>query len=80
LVWRNGDRVRLFTRRGYDWSNRYPRIVQSAQKLRSTRFLIDGEAVICGEDGVSDFDELHSREHDDEVFLYGSEDGLRALC
>ena len=28
MVWRDGERVRLFTRRGYDWSERYPRIVE----------------------------------------------------
>jgi len=26
--------------------------------------------VVCGEDGVSDFDRLHSLEHDLGVFLY----------
>jgi len=24
MVWRNGERVRLFTRRGFDWTDRYP--------------------------------------------------------
>jgi ATP-dependent DNA ligase len=28
---RAGDRVRLFTRRGFDWTQRYPWIVQSAR-------------------------------------------------
>jgi bifunctional non-homologous end joining protein LigD len=32
--------------------------------------VIDGEAVLLGVDGVSDFDGLHSRQHDDEVQLY----------
>jgi bifunctional non-homologous end joining protein LigD len=32
--------------------------------------VIDGEAVLLGVDGVSDFDDLHSRRHDDEVQLY----------
>ena len=32
--------------------------------------MIDGEAVLLGVDGVSDFDGLHSRKHDDEVQLY----------
>jgi hypothetical protein len=25
----------------------------------------------CGEDGIADFGQLHSREHDTGVFLYG---------
>jgi len=51
-VWRDGERVRLFTRRGFDWTQRYPWIVHSARRLRVARFLIDGEAVVCSEDGV----------------------------
>jgi ATP-dependent DNA ligase len=70
MVWRDGERVRLFTRRGFDWTRRYPWIVHSAQRLPVTRFLIDGEAVVCGEDGVSDFERLHSQANDASVFLY----------
>jgi len=32
--------------------------------------VIDGEAVLLGVDGISDFNGLHSRRHDDEVQLY----------
>jgi len=44
----NGDRVRLITRGGYDWSKRYPWIVETALKNRQKQFVIDGEAVILG--------------------------------
>ncbi len=37
---------------------------------RINSFVIDGEAVLLGVDGVSDFDGLHSRQHDAEVQLY----------
>jgi bifunctional non-homologous end joining protein LigD len=70
IVQREGKRVRLFTRNGHDWTDRYPLIVEAALKNRSSSFVIDGEAVLLGVDGVSDFDGLHSREHDDEVQLY----------
>jgi bifunctional non-homologous end joining protein LigD len=70
IVQREGERVRLFTRGGHDWTERYPRIVESALRNRSSSFVIDGEAVLLGVDGVSDFDGLHSRRHDDEVQLY----------
>jgi ATP-dependent DNA ligase len=70
MVWRDGERVRLFTRRGFDWTLRYPWIVHSARRLSVTRFLIDGEAVFCGEDGVSDFECLHAGAYDASVFLY----------
>jgi ATP-dependent DNA ligase len=68
-VERNGDRVRLITRGGYDWTKRFPWIVEAARKLRQKRFVLDGEAVILGVDGVSDFDALHSGKHDEEVQL-----------
>jgi ATP-dependent DNA ligase len=69
-VERNGDRVRLITRNGYDWTDRYPWIVESALKNRIKQFVIDGEAVVLGVDGVPDFNALHSRKHDEEVQLY----------
>lgn len=70
MLVREGKTVRLFTRGGYDWAKRYPWIVQSALSHRQTRFVIDGEAVLLGVDGVSDFNGLHSRQHDDEVLFY----------
>jgi bifunctional non-homologous end joining protein LigD len=69
-VVRDGKRVRLFTRNGYDWTKRYPLIVEAALKNRIGRFVIDGEAVLLGVDGISDFKGLHSRQHDDEIQLY----------
>src|SRR3984885_3424783 len=63
-------RVRLFTRNGHDFTDRYPLIVEVALRNRSASFVIDGEAVLLGVDGVSDSDGLHSRRHDDEVQLY----------
>ena len=69
LLRREGSRVRLFTRGGHDWADRFPRIVEAASRLRAQSFLIDGEAVICRDDGHSDFDALRSRRHDHEVTL-----------
>jgi bifunctional non-homologous end joining protein LigD len=61
--------VRLITRGGYNWTKRYPWITEAARKVRQKRFVIDGEAVILGVDGVSDFDALHSGRYNDEVQL-----------
>ena len=66
----DGDRVCLITHGGYDWTKRYPWIVESALKNRHKQFVIDGEAVVLGVDGVADFNALHSGKHDDEVQLY----------
>ena len=82
---RDGKRVRLITRGGYNWTDRYPWIVDAARKVRQKRFVIDGEAVVLGVDGVSDFDALHSRQHDEEVqlcafdLLVEGDDDLRKL-
>ena len=70
IVARDGDRVRLFTRNGHDWSGRYPLITEAALRIRSTSFVLDGEAALLGVDGVSDFSALHSRKHNAEVELY----------
>jgi ATP-dependent DNA ligase len=68
-VERDRDRVRLISRGGYDWTSRFPWIGEAALKNRVRQFVIDGEAVILGVDGTSDFDALHSGKHNDEVQL-----------
>jgi ATP-dependent DNA ligase len=70
IVVREGNRVRLLTRNGHDWASRYPWIVETALRNRHRQFVIDGEAVMLGVDGISDFNALHSRQRDDEVQLY----------
>jgi bifunctional non-homologous end joining protein LigD len=62
--------VRLITRNGHNWTDRYPWIVEAALKNRIKQFVIDGEAVVLGVDGIADFNALHSRQHDNEVQLY----------
>jgi bifunctional non-homologous end joining protein LigD len=62
--------VRLFTRRGYDWSGRYPTIAVTAMQLRARSFTLDGEACVCGPDGVAIFDPLHRRGTVSEAMLY----------
>jgi hypothetical protein len=66
---RDGDRIRLITRGGYDWTKRFPWIAESALKNRIKQFVIDGEAVVLGVDGISDFNALHSGKHNEEVQL-----------
>jgi bifunctional non-homologous end joining protein LigD len=61
IVQRDGSRVRLFTRNGYDWSSRYPLIVEAAHRIKFKQFVLDGEAVLLGVDGIAEFNGLHSR-------------------
>jgi ATP-dependent DNA ligase len=53
LVRRDGKIVQLFTRRGYDWTDRYPAIAAAAAKLRAKSFTLDGEAVVPGADRIA---------------------------
>ena len=46
------------------------RFAQAALRNRNSSFVLDGEAVLLGVDGRSDFDALHSRRHDAEVEFY----------
>jgi bifunctional non-homologous end joining protein LigD len=52
--------VRVFSRNGHDWSDRYPSIVRAAATLRWQTAIIDGEAIVQDGDGRSDFDSLQS--------------------
>ena len=54
---------------GYDWTRKYHWIVEAALKNRIKHFVVDGEAVILGVDGVSDFNALHSGQQNEEVQL-----------
>jgi hypothetical protein len=60
----------LFTRRGHDWTDRYPAIAGAAAKLRAKSFTMDGEAVVTGADGVAVFDALHRRHKATNAMLY----------
>jgi bifunctional non-homologous end joining protein LigD len=71
IVRRDGNRVRLYTRRGYNWSHRFPLIAAAVKRLKVRSAMIDGEAIVPGEDGRSDFDKLHSGGYDEHVVLYG---------
>jgi bifunctional non-homologous end joining protein LigD len=63
--------VRLLTRRGIDWTTRYPSIAAAVAALSCRSCLIDGEVVICGEDGVPVFDRLrYGRQPQSEAVLF----------
>jgi bifunctional non-homologous end joining protein LigD len=61
---------------GPDWvheikrDGRYPAIAGAAAKLTARSFTIDGEAVVCGPDGVAVFEALHRRQRVHEAILY----------
>ena len=70
---RDGDRVRVFSRRGNDYTDRVPLIAKALAKLRVKSVTLDGEGVACRPDGVSDFDRLRAavgRLGSRDAFLY----------
>src|SRR5262245_13577922 len=73
---RDGDRVRVFSRRGLDWTSRVPAIVEAMRALRVRAATVDGEAVVVGADGVTDFLALRialaSRNGGGNVFLHAA--------
>jgi bifunctional non-homologous end joining protein LigD len=42
------EQVRVLTRNGYDWSDRYPSIVRAVSNLKCRSAIIDGEAIVHG--------------------------------
>src|SRR5262249_36996448 len=64
LVRRNAAGVRLFTRKGHDWTGRFPLIARAALSLKAVSCLIDGEAVACEDNGLPVFDRLRYRRDD----------------
>jgi len=61
LARRDSAGVRLITRAGNDFSSRFPFIAMAVGKLSVRSCLIDGEAIVCDENGLADF-ELISRQ------------------
>ena len=47
-----------------------PGLVEALVGLRSRSVILDGEAVACDDNGMSNFDRLRHRHHDATVFLY----------
>jgi bifunctional non-homologous end joining protein LigD len=43
--------IRLITRRGNDWTKRFPLVVEAVNHLNVRSCLIDGEVVCCDEKG-----------------------------
>ncbi|MDK1493355.1 non-homologous end-joining DNA ligase [Sinorhizobium sp. 7-81] len=48
-------RVRILTRGGYDWTERFPSIADDARRLALKTAILDGEAVVLNDHGRSDF-------------------------
>jgi bifunctional non-homologous end joining protein LigD len=52
--------VKVFTRRGNDWTNRFRKIASDAWHINAGSAIIDGEVVVPAEDGTTDFSVLQN--------------------
>jgi bifunctional non-homologous end joining protein LigD len=64
--------ARVFTRNGFDWTDRYPSLARAAANLKCQSAIIDGEAIVQNGDGASDFEALASalRQRAHSIILY----------
>ena len=67
---KDGECVTLYSRPGNDFTQRFPPIARALTHLRCRSCIIDGEAVICDDNGVTCFDHIRYRRNVGDVFLY----------
>jgi bifunctional non-homologous end joining protein LigD len=73
LARREGERVRLFTRNAYDWTERYPLVAEAIGALKARSLRIDGEITVCDRNGLAVFDLLRHGpriKHDAILFAF----------
>ena len=61
--------MRLITRAGNDFSDRFPSIEMEVGKLPVRSCLIDGEAIVCDENGLADFELIRRNGNGDRAVL-----------
>jgi hypothetical protein len=66
---RDSRRVRLYTRNGYNFADRFQKIVEAVLSLPVRSCFIDGEAIVVDEAGLSVFELLRYRHHDHAAVL-----------
>src|SRR6476646_10893433 len=62
--------IRLITRRGNNWSDRFPLVVEAVNHLKVRSCLIDGEVACCDDKGVASFQLLRHRRNEPWAVLY----------
>jgi bifunctional non-homologous end joining protein LigD len=56
----DGGRVNLLTRKGLDWTRRFPTVAKALESLPVQAALIDGEIIVQDQSGQSSFSDLQS--------------------
>ena len=52
---KRGDKVKLFTRNGHNWTDRFGDLAKHVSQISPDGFVLDGEAVVFGESGGTTF-------------------------
>jgi ATP-dependent DNA ligase len=57
------------SRKAIDWTARLPAIAEGARRLKAKSFTLNGEAVVIGPNGLTDFEALRRRGSGDVAVL-----------
>ncbi|MCK1343658.1 bifunctional non-homologous end joining protein LigD [Bradyrhizobium sp. GM2.2] len=55
-----GEDIKVFTRRGHDWTKRFRKVAEDGTLITASSAIIDGEIVVPGEGGKTDFSQLQN--------------------
>ena len=56
----HNEAVKVFTRRGHDWTNRFKKVAHDAWRIKASSAVVDGEIVVPAADGTTDFSVLQN--------------------
>ena len=54
------EAVKVFTRRGHHWTNRFKKVAEDAWHIKAGSAIVDGEIVVPAADGTTDFSVLQN--------------------
>ncbi|MHC2337906.1 non-homologous end-joining DNA ligase [Bradyrhizobium sp. USDA 4454] len=54
------EAVKVFTRRGHDWTNRFKKVADDAWHIKAASAIVDGEIVVPAADGTTNFSVLQN--------------------
>lgn len=67
---KDGDKVRLWSRNGRDWSREFAAVAEAIRALKVEQIVIDGEAMAHCPKGLPDFHELRSGDRAGDACLF----------
>lgn len=71
---KDGAKVQMLTRKGLDWTHRIPSVAAAVAALPVAKATLDGEVVVLGEDGTTNFADLQAS------FQEGAKNPLTYFC